>query len=170
MGKVSSNSNQTEKPIYKHELVPSTELGKMRKERYVRSFEIAVDQVTGMSKWLTGSLFAANSGGVLTVLNTADKLTNPELCASLFSAGLVFALLGGTALQEVYNRLSEPLADLIEYWSEVEAGAPEDDDRHSEIAGRMNAIKRWFWTAPIPGWISGILFISASFSVAYGLA
>ncbi len=121
-----------------------------------------------MSKWLTASLFAANSGGVLTILNTADKLSTPEVSASLFASGLVFALISGTAIQEIYNQMSDPLADLVEYWAEVEAGLGIDIDKQNQILARLSKVSKWSWAAPVPGWISGLLFVGGAFAVALG--
>jgi hypothetical protein len=169
MGSVKKGSIQTSEQIYHKGGLSARSRGRINKERYQRDFDISAEQVTGMSKWLTASLFAANSGGVLTVLNTADKLSNPATAATLFAGGLVFALLSGTAIQEFYNQVSDPLDDLIQYWSEIEEGQPENIDRFNEIVGRLSTIKKWTWTAPIPGWLSGVLFVAASFAVAYGL-
>lgn len=148
--------------------LPTTEIGRIQKERQERSFALAADQMTSMARWLTASLFAANSAGAITVLNAADKLANPTCPAILFAIGLVFALLSGTLLQEIYNRWSDPLGDLVEFWAEVEAGAPLDQVRKAEIVGRVDAVTKWAWTAPIPGWFSGLLFVAGTFAVALG--
>lgn len=121
-----------------------------------------------MSKWLTGSLFAANSAGMITILNTADKLVMPAVPGCLFAAGLIFALLSGTAIQEIYNRLSEPLGELIEYWAEIEAGAPINTERQNDLIDRVRTIQKWGWAAPVPGWISGLLFVGGGFAIALG--
>ena len=146
-----------------------SEIARIQKERQLRSLELAEDQVTSMAKWLTGSLFAANSAGVITVLNAADKLASPTAPAALFACGLVFALLSGTVLQGIYNSISDPLSDLVQYWAEVEAGAELDQARQAEIVARVDSVTRWSWTAPIPGWISGFLFVGASFAVVFVL-
>lgn len=169
MGKVKSGSAQIARPIYRSVNLPDPEIGRIQKQLFEKKFDIAVDQVTGMSKWLTASLFAANSGGVLTVLNTAEKLSNPTIAGALFSFGLVGALLSGAALQEIYNRISDPLSELIVYWAEVEAGNPVDIDRQNQLLSDLKRTSKWTWLAPIPGWISGLLFVAAAFAVALGL-
>lgn len=141
MGKVKDGSKASPRPVYRGASIANSDLARIQKEVGERKFEIAVDQVTGMSKWLTASLFAANSGGLLTVLNTADKLSNPEVPGAMFAGGLIFALLSGTALQEIYNQMSEPLSDLIVYWSEVEAGANLNVEAQNEIIGRLNKVR-----------------------------
>lgn len=168
MSKVKNDAAKVIDSVPRIVVLPQKEVAKIQKDRQQRSLDVAVDQVTGMAKWLTASLFAANSAGVITVLNSANKLSDPTIPASLFSAGLILALLSGTVIQEIYNRLSDPLADLVEYWAEIEAGAPMDQERQEKICGRVEAISKWSWTAPVPGWISGVLFVGASFAVAFG--
>ena len=148
--------------------LPNKLTAKVQREQAERKYATAVEQVTNMAKWLTASLFAANSGGILTVLNTTEKLATPQLPGSLFATGLVFALLSGTALQEVYNRLSDPFGELIVFWAEVEAGKNLDMAKQKELVDEINQISKFSWLVPVPGWISGLLFIAAAFAIAFG--
>jgi hypothetical protein len=141
----------------------------VRIELYKRHFEISVDQVTGLSKWLTASLFAANSGGLLTILNQSQKVAYLGLSGGLFIAGLVLALLSATANQEIYNRMSDPLADMISHWHEVRITGRQNTEEHNAIAARMSKINRWLWIGPTVGWLSGLAFIAGTIVVAVGL-
>lgn len=150
-------------------LSAETQRAEVRVELYKRHFEISVDQVTGLSKWLTASLFAANSGGLLTILNQSQKIAYLELSGGVFIAGLVLALLSATANQEIYNRMSDPLADMISYWHEVRITGSQNKEEHDKIAARMTKINRWLWIGPIVGWLSGVAFITGAVTIAVGL-
>lgn len=140
-----------------------------RAERYKRNFEISVDQVTGLSKWLTASLFAANSGGLLTILNQSAKVPYLTIAGGLFIIGLILALLSATANQEIYNRMSEPLADMISYWNEVSITGSQSADDYDAIEAKIINLKRWFWIGPLVGWFSGIAFIAGTIAIAAGI-
>ncbi|MFM9977423.1 MAG: hypothetical protein ACKVOP_05170 [Sphingomonadaceae bacterium] len=130
---------------------------------------MAIEQVTGLSKWLTASLFAANSGGLLTIINQSDKLATAGLAGVCFIIGLVFALLSATANQEIYNRMASPLTGMVFYWGEVSISGAEDSEDHDKIATRINAVNKWIWLGAAIGWLSGLSFIVGVVTVALGL-
>ena len=149
--------------------IAESQRAEWRVEHYSRHFEIAADQVVGLSKWLVASLFAANSGGLLTLLNQADKIGLPLWSGGSFILGLVLALLSATANQEFYNRMSDPLIDMIEYWQEVRITGEPNKENQDKLEARMNAISRCTWIGPTLGWFSGISFIAGTVFISVGL-
>jgi hypothetical protein len=138
----------------------------LRVERHKRNYDIAVEQMTGISKWLNASLFAVNSGGILTVLNNSNNLNDIKTPCLLFIVGLFGCLFSAVANQEFYNRISEPLAEMISYWSEVSITGEEDSDLHDGIKAKMTKITKSAWVGPIFGWLSGLLFLAGAIAIA----
>ena len=136
---------------------------------YERHASLAAEQVAGLSKWLTASLFAASSGGLLTLLNQSEKIGLPILAGGLFIAGLIFALLSATVNQEMYNRVSEPLLSLIAYWHEVKITGLTDTAKQKELDGSLTSSYRWSWIGPSLGWCSGFAFIGGTIFTAIGM-
>jgi len=169
MGKVRKHVGKVMAVEPNLEAIAQTERAELRMDIYRRHFEISVEQVTGLSKWITASLFAANSGGLLTLLNQAEHITLPLWSGGMFIGGIIFSLLSATANQEVYNRMSEPLGDMIAYWGEVRITGQQDMKVHDAIANRIRSYSRWAWTGPTLGWLSGITFIGGTIAVAVGL-
>ena len=126
---------------------------------YQKHHEIALDQLTGLSKWLTASLFTANSGGILTVLNQFEKVTSPREAALLFVSGLVFALLGAVANQNYSNKISRALPDAIFYWNEVKITGLTNSQRQNDIESSIHRTGERSWIGEVLGWLSGSMFV-----------
>ena len=90
----------------------------MRVARYKRHFDIATEQQTNIAKWLNASLFAINAGGVLTILNNSKALSDIQVSGLLFIFGIIASLLNAAINQEIYDRISDPIFEMIDYWSE----------------------------------------------------
>ncbi len=142
---------------------------KLKVERYKRNFNIVVDQQTNLAKWLNASLFAINAGGILTILNNSKALNDIQVSGILFIVGIIASLLNATINQEIYDRISKPILDMIDYWSEVSVTGQKDDKKHGEIEAKMKDISKWFWVGPVAGWLSGLLFIAGAINVACNL-
>ena len=136
---------------------------------YERHASLAAEQVAGLSKWLTASLFAANSGGLITLLNQFEKIGFPIWAGSFFIGGLVFALLSATVNQELYNRIADPILNLIAYWQEVKITGIIKPDEHEELSASLKRGYRWSWAGPSLGWLSGVAFIGGTIFNAIGL-
>ena len=150
--------------------IQERERAEWKVETYLRHYELSIAEVTGLSKWLNGSLFAASSGGVLTVLNQSEKLADPMFSGLAFVSGLCFALLGATANQEHYNQISEPLLNLVSYWQEVKISGIADVEKQKTLETALSEKLRFTWFGPIFGWISGLSFVAGASLVAAGLS
>lgn len=128
-------------------------------ERYEKHLDLCVDQVTSLSKWLSASLFAVNSGGLLTLLNQSQSITNIQTPGILFISGIIFSLLSATINQEVYNRAATHLHSMINYWQEYQITYTHYAEQHDQIAAKLTNINRYMWLGPTTGWISGLAFV-----------
>ena len=134
--------------------------------RITREIEFTSDQVGSWSRWLTASLLAINGGGALATLNQA-KVGDFSWCAgALFASGIIFALLSGTLLQELYNRRIGPVLECDEYWSEVKFTGARDNSREEVLDKQLKKVLRFSWVAPSLGWMSGILFLVGCYFLA----
>ena len=169
LAKVTRNIEQPTAISPSLDAVAQSQRAEWRIALYERHAALAAEQVTGLSKWLTASLFAANSGGLITLLNQSEKVVLPIWAGGFFIAGLIFALLSATANQELYNRASEPLLDLIGYWQEVKITGVTHLDEHEKIKESLKDAYRWSWIGPSLGWLSGLAFIGGTVFTAIGL-
>ncbi|MCA1652710.1 MAG: hypothetical protein ABR588_10660 [Sphingomicrobium sp.] len=124
------------------------------------------EQVAAQSKWLTASLLAINGAGGLATLEVIKAGHTAFLSGSMFLAGLTAALLSGTALQEVYNRSSGLYDEAFGYWLAVKHGQSRIESEESDRSDRAGKINRWNFLPPLIGWISGLLFLCGSITLA----
>ena len=140
-----------------------------RIEHYSRHYQVTVDQVTSLSKWLTASLLAVNSGGLVSLMSHADTISHSGWAAASFLLGLLFSLLGAVANQEIYNRMSEPIMEMLVYWQDVGATGQSDGQKHDLIAEKLRKISRWTFFGPVFGWVSGLAFFGGASAIALSL-
>lgn len=136
-----------------------------------RHYKFIAEQVASFAKWLTASLLAVNGGGVLAALDAIKEKHDTTLPAGLFIAGIIFALLSGAALQEVYNQVSNNLETAYQYWCNVKEGlSPRDAEQETKINKAENFWNRIAIIPPILGWISGALFLTGCIFMALRLS
>ncbi|MGB3738253.1 MAG: hypothetical protein WA948_02755 [Pontixanthobacter sp.] len=143
------------------ETIDDIRRAEIRIDHYKLHFNIVAGQMTGLSKWLTASLFAINSAGIVTIISNSDKIHNLKIVGCLFVIGLLFALLNAAINQEIYNRLSEPLTEMIGYWGEVSISGQSDPNKLTAIDAKMTKLHEWSWLGPLFGWASGLAFIGS---------
>ena len=170
MGKVKKDVGKPTAIYPSLDAIAESQRAEWRISYYERHATLAADQVAGLSKWLTASLFAANSGGIITLLNQADKIELPLWAGGSFITGLILALLSATANQEFYNRVSDPLLNMIAYWQEVRITGISDSVQHEQISDQLSSSYRWTWVGPTLGWLSGFAFIGGTIFTAVGLS
>lgn len=124
------------------------------------------EQVASMAKWLTASLLAVNGAGAIAVFNRTHSVDHPTSAGVLFTLGIGFALLSGTALQELYNRVSTPLHELDSYWTGVSITGVRDETQEKSLNGLLDAINRFAFIPPLLGWFSGFLFLAGAILLA----
>ena len=146
------------------------DLSEFRAKYYERRYNLSLDQVVTTAKWLNASLFAVNSGGLLTVLNQVDKINNPHVAGLAFVAGLIFSLLSATANQEYYNRVGTPLLKLASYWESVRLGEPENEEVKISLEAEKEKVGKFTWVGPTLGWFSGGAFILGAAFIAINIA
>jgi len=121
------------------------------------------------SGWLTAALFAINGGGTLAVLNAIERLDQPGWSACVFLGGILFAMLNAVLIQHITSAKAIPVDSLLWFWREVElTGAMPTD--YDKLAQPLKRLAKWDWTAPLAGWISGLLFLSGSVVLGMDLA
>ena len=169
MGKAKTGTKATQEPVYQDVFEMEKKKAELKRARYQDHYDISVDQMTGLSKWLVTSIFTVNSGGLLTILNLAEKVQYAVMAGSCFVLGLILCLLSGAANQEVYSRATEPISDMIDYWGEVQITGLQDTEKHEAIADSFKSINKWMWVGPTLGWIAGLAFVGGSITIAFGL-
>ena len=133
-------------------------LAKRRSEYYDKHYDLACDQLTSVSKWLTGSLLAINGAALISIASNVTSFEESKFVAIPFIGGLFCALLSAVLIQWLYDGRSEPLSDFADYWCTVEETAVRNIDEENRL---VLIIKKWndrTWLAPAAGWLSGILF------------
>ena len=124
-------------------------------------------EASHQSRWLSGSLLLINSAGLGAFLNSSTQNKFNFLLGSPFALGVVFALLSGVILQEVYNNMSMPMLNNRNYWINVRCGAERDPDIELQLKHALeNGLVYSKW-APISGWVSGLLFVPGCSILGY---
>lgn len=129
--------------------------------------KFAEQELATHARWLTASLFAANSAGIIAVVN--GKLgASGMLPALIFVVGIGAALLSGYALQLIYGGHTSYLSEAGKYWFFVQIGDARDAEAESALSVALRRVNYWNWTAPLLGWVSGLLFLGGA--IVTGLA
>jgi hypothetical protein len=124
-----------------------------------RQTGFAADQVASMSKWLMASLLAVNGAGALAAINS--QTTAAWWPAALFGLGMVFALLNGVVLQEIYNNSANELFESDKYWTDVSIHGVRDALIEEKLLESAKNVMRYSYLSPLAGWVSGVLFLLA---------
>jgi hypothetical protein len=134
--------------------------------RVDRHSGFAWEQVASFAKWLSASLLAINGAGGLAALALVRDHGGSVLPPVLFGLGMLLALLSGTALQEIYNNLAEPLLEHDNYWTSVVIDGVRDGDIEEKLEAETKKGRRFSYIPPLLGWCSGISFIAGSIALA----
>jgi len=128
-------------------------------QRVSEQDKFVVEQVASASKWLTASLLAVNSAGLIAAVGSG-LLEEEKFPALLFVLGAGAALCSGVAMQEFYNNISPVLRFKEAYWLRVR----QRGSRSSALERRM--VRRtstpWSLAPPLFGWLSAILWLAGA--------
>lgn len=137
-------------------------------ERLERDHKFAEQELATHARWLTASLFAANSAGIIAVVNA--KLGAAGIYAGIiFVIGICAAMLSGYALQTFYNGQMDYLHSAERYWFLVKIGDPRNEEEEGRLNDKLTGANRWQFVAPLIGWISGILFLGGALATGYAM-
>ncbi|QHD65766.1 hypothetical protein GS397_00890 [Sphingobium yanoikuyae] len=137
-------------------------------ERLERDHKFAEQELATHARWLTASLFAANSAGIIAVVNA--KLGAGGIWAGMiFTLGVCAAMLSGYALQLIYSGQMDYLHSAERYWFLVKIGDPRDEAEEANLNDQMARANRWQFAAPLIGWISGVLFLGGAMATGYAM-
>lgn len=120
-------------------------------------YQFCADQVASWSKWLTASLLLLNSAALVSLFEKPFFWS-----AGLYLGGVALALISGVVMQEIYNRQAEISREQWIELQKVKAGFLKDVEAMTALQVRAKSMSKWHWIPPVAGWISGILFVSAS--------
>jgi hypothetical protein len=134
--------------------------------RIEHTLQFASDQVGSMAKWLMASLLAVNGAGGLAVLSSINAGHEQWLTGALFVLGVISALLVGVAMQEVYIAMPDSLLLSDRYWIGVSISGDRDPGRESELKSALAKAARFSFVPPLLGWVSGLLFLAGTISMA----
>jgi hypothetical protein len=83
--------------------------------------------------------------------------------------GIIFALLSGAGLQEIYNRFSDNMNNAYQYWLSIRDGETRDEEKEDKILKTETRWNKLSIIPPILGWISGLIFAVACGLMAWEL-
>ena len=138
--------------------------------RVHRSIANTSEQYVANSKWLTASLLAINGAGAIALLNGGHSPRDMIAAGLLFVGGLVFALLGAAAIQDIAGRVMPRLYAAEDYWNGVSVDGCRDEQREAELTANVDKAYRWSWLPPLLGWLSGLAFIAGCTAAVLRLA
>ncbi len=110
-------------------------------------------------KWLTASLLAINSGGILATLNATSGLAQFRVAAGLlFYLGMMAALLSQYLSQRAGRLTMAPLGALMGYWISVVHSGEHSQEMWEKLNEDLQDSVKKALSTQIAGWASAILF------------
>lgn len=120
----------------------------------------SMEQAISMGAWLVASLLALNGGGALAVLNAVDRLAQPTVPASIFIAGIMFALANAAGIQWSGYAQLKPMSEMIGYWITVADDGVRTAAFEDQLKAKVRPLIIRGKLASAAGWISAFLFLA----------
>jgi hypothetical protein len=156
--------------------INQVEIEKARLEAYdwIASFELDRDtltkQHTDAFKWMNGSLFAINGGGVIATLNSESIEINSRIWAgSFFIAGLLIMILVGVVSQNYIDRILPHKQNSIKYWRSVSVDGKREAILEEKLQCDTEKVEKGRCLTAALGWVSAIFFLCGAINLMMGL-
>lgn len=132
--------------------------------------QASLQQHTDSYKWLTASLLVINGAACLSILSLESLGLEARLAAgSLFSAGVVFALLTGVANQRANQSIMPEIRKQLGYWLAVAYHGVREPELEATHRSEFRSAKRLALLGSALGRVSGLCWILGAVTLGVGM-
>jgi hypothetical protein len=121
-----------------------------------------IEEHSASYKWLMASLLAVNSGGLFALSESLPVNDLTELIAgTAFLVGILSSLSIAWLGQIASRKMLAPIGELHSFWTLIAAGDEFNQQKHEQIAGKIEATQRKSKWARSAGWLAVLSFVIA---------
>ena len=127
---------------------------------------LILEEHSAAFRWLLASLFAANGGAAVAVLNSNDVLPHgKQISLAFFLAGVLLSLLTAYFSQRAGRAMLPPMNALIGYWIGVSHSGSFDKAKLDQYEADLVGVAGKARVTQVSGWIAAACFLIGSIVV-----
>lgn len=119
-----------------------------------------LDENSAASRWILASLLSINGGAAIAGISSNFVTLNGKFCGGVaFVFGIFFALILAYATTFSVKATTQPLVDLIDFWTTAAiTGEVDRSDLSNKQQAVRSSVKPWSLICHLSGWLSLVSF------------